>query len=260
VRYRLTGTWYKYENGEWVETTDDDFYEVRAYDRHGRVVAVGVKDTVTDPNVRSGLLEALSPTRIASIGIHIVGHSLFRPQSAYSYDIPVHEAWDVISGYDFEWGYTEFGVWGRVTNWRNYRQTQAGWYYLGPFWDFGNEIGFGQDQQYLGQTFVVRHLATIESRSPAVMDRFKGYGSEEDPKWETQDGLNTVGPITFDETFTTTVVPYLSTPRKPAARIKGWATIPDYSYYDIRLSHMVWIHYPAMRKLILTDLEIENVC
>ena len=266
TRYRLTGTWYKLENGEWVETTDDDFYEVRAYDRNGNIVAVGTKDSVTNPNVRTGYIETIAPTRIASIGVHIFG-TPFRPTVAEISNDPIHDAWDVVEGVHWEWGYTDYGVWARVSGWRCRRwQTLAGWGgtagtdYLFGFWAASNSIFFGTPGQFAGKTFVVKNIVTYGSwGNGSQLDTIWARNINNEIMWHIDVSPDLrLGTLSVTREYQETII----WNRKPGTRIGFNATIYDYqtNAYDFRIAHTLYLHYPAERKITLDSLEVDNVC
>lgn len=265
TRYRITGTWYKLVSGNWVETTEDDFYEVRAYDRNGNIVAVGTKDAVSDPNVRTGYLEVIDPTRIYSVGIHIIG-TPFQPANVWMENDPIHDAWDVVEGAKLDWGYTDYGVWVAVTGWRCQRwQTYAGWGgtagtdYLFGFWTASNKIVMGARYQYTGQTLVFDSTVTYGSF---------GTGSQLDTVWDAEDVVNgrywyedvspdlVGGTLTFHKVHTRTIGEW--------AHIRSGfnATIYDYqtNAYDFRITNLLKVHYPAQNKIDLQGFELDNVC
>lgn len=262
--YRLTGTWYKLVDNDWVETNDDDFYEVRAYDRFGNIVAVGTKDTVTNPNVRTGRIETAGPTRIYAIGVHIFGQA-FRPTACRMENDAIHDAWDVVEDAVLTWGYTDYGVWAQVTGWRCRRwQTLSGWggtagtNYLFGFWTASNIIIVGNRYQYSWQTFHVRQIVTYGSWGDgSQLDTIWGRDWDSNLKWYEDVNPDLIrGTISTERRFTITPDQWL------AVRGGFNATIYDYqtNAYDFRITHRVTIAYPATRRIDLTGLELDNVC
>jgi hypothetical protein len=151
--YSITGTFYGLdENGDWVETSDDDFYEVRAHDKVGNIVAVGTHDPVDPDNlgVRTGTFTTTAATRIASISVHILGTAL-RPTTV-NYNLADIHLW-FPSTANFEWGFTEYGVWARTTNQNYATTTLSGWDYLQDFWFMGSTIYLGAAGEFAEKIF-----------------------------------------------------------------------------------------------------------
>jgi hypothetical protein len=272
--YRITGTWYKLINDVWTETTDDDFYEVRAYDRLGNIVAVGTKHPVTDPNVRTGYLETIAPTRIYSIGVHIIG-TPFRPQSIETSNDPIHDAWDVVEGVQFSWGYTDYGVWGRISNWRCRREfTLSGWggtagtdYLLG-FWAAHSRMKFKN-------TGLLNWGGKISNRVIATWGTF-GVGSQitnlwvrnnnlmGDPRWREDLSPDLVGgTVTREVSFVDTWTPDPNQQAEPQIMVGFNSSIFDYvphNAYDFRIDALIYVSFAAERRIVLQGLELDNVC
>lgn len=261
TRYKLTGTWYKREDDQWVETSEDDFYEVRAYDEKGNVVAVGTKDPVTDNNIRTGYLEALSPKKIKAIGIHIIGQASFRPSSISGFGIALHP-WFPVSTH-VEWGYTDFGVWVRSTGWRT-KQTDiglgwggtAGTEYLFGFWSGWDYISIDNGYSF-PTTFKVRQIMSLGSFGTSKLTNATSK-HKASTLWTTAILPNfTGGVLSFENEFDITCYDINSLLEIGA----GFnATIYDGTDFDFAISHYLWVHYPPMVKIDLQDLEIENVC
>lgn len=84
TRYEIRGIFEKNVSGVWGETNDDAFYNVYGHAPGGAIIATGVHDAVTNPRVRTGVLNAPAATKIAYISIQI-NTELLRPTSVTKY-------------------------------------------------------------------------------------------------------------------------------------------------------------------------------
>lgn len=270
--YSINGTWFtKDVNGNWVETTTDDFYDVYALDKYGKVVAVGVHNAVTNSNVRTGTFAATVATRIASIEVHIHG-TAFRPSVAIRDGYTPH-FWmnSSLNKGDLTWGYTEYGVWARVDNWRigPWQATASGWDSVS--WFAGSLIYFGEDGQYINQTFNVRQMAAIVAGGTITAEKLFGQ-YEECPivnnrdtwvtKWEDDfaDFQNGSYTTALKET---TVMPDTTNPdgrSKVGASMQYQLHIPNSGVVDIGMTNLIWINFPPTKKITITGAALSNVC
>src|SRR5574340_717382 len=88
-KYTLTGTWYEWNGSAYVETSNDDVYDVYALDARGNIVATGVHDAVNplDLGTRTGTFTTAEATKIAAIRIVMNGEYL--PSQTYnSWELP----------------------------------------------------------------------------------------------------------------------------------------------------------------------------
>ncbi len=255
TKYTLNGTWYAKSGENWIETNNDDFYDVYAFDKNGSIVAVGVHDAVTDPNVRTGTLSALSPKRIASIGVHIHG-TPFRPSGLWTQEHEIH-FWFPYDYVTKDWGLTEYGAWARVQM-REHGNTGAGWYYLGAFWSMISDIGFGQPGDFNGQTLLVRQLLTLGSFGASLLHEAFGQFNGT-IKWE-EDFEDFTGGWWTSQAHEFTVVAGTGWHDMPGATGQLQAIIYDGSNFDYRMNHYIWVHFPPVNKITLTSAGLENVC
>jgi hypothetical protein len=79
--YQLQGTFQKLVGETWVDTLDDGFYEVEAKNSAGTVIAIGTHDPVTNPNVRTGVLNAVAAAEIYSICVSVNDTIILRPDN-----------------------------------------------------------------------------------------------------------------------------------------------------------------------------------
>lgn len=113
TRYEIRGIFEKNVSGVWGETYDDAFYNVYAHAPGGAIIATGVHDAVTNPRVRTGVLNAPAATKIAYISIQI-NTELLRPTSITKYLHGGPGAW--VGGGVMEWGYWGVGIWASLTD------------------------------------------------------------------------------------------------------------------------------------------------
>jgi len=77
--YEFTARWQKYVGGVWVDTSDDAFYTVKAYEADGTLVATGAHDAVTGNGyTRTGVLNASAVTVIKNVVLEL-DYDIFRP-------------------------------------------------------------------------------------------------------------------------------------------------------------------------------------
>lgn len=106
----------KDENDIWQETSENDFYNVYAYNSAGQIVASGIKDTVTDPKYRTGTFQPPVAAEIAYVGLAIEA-DLLRPTIIFP-EVETQHFWDdpgVIHG-ELSWGYSGAGIWASIQN------------------------------------------------------------------------------------------------------------------------------------------------
>lgn len=113
TRYEIRGIFEKNVSGVWGETNDDAFYNVYGHAPGGAIIATGVHDAVTNPRVRTGVLNAPAATKIAYISIQI-NTELLRPTSVTKYLHGGPGAW--VGGGVMEWGYWGVGIWASLTD------------------------------------------------------------------------------------------------------------------------------------------------
>ncbi|MHB0922626.1 MAG: PKD domain-containing protein [Bellilinea sp.] len=112
TRYEIRGLFEKNVSGVWGETTDDSFYNVYAHAPGGAIIATGVHDAVSNPRVRTGVLNAAASTKIAYISIQI-NTQLLRPSSVTVYK---HGVGSWIDEGALSWGYFGIGIWASYLN------------------------------------------------------------------------------------------------------------------------------------------------
>jgi len=270
--YTLTGNWYgKDINDAWILTLDDDFYDVYAKDKSGNIIAIGVHDAVnpSTPGTRTGTFSADVATKIASIEVHIHGTS-FRPTTAMLDGFAGH-FWmnSAMNKGTLEWGYTEYGVWGRVSDFRvgPWQATASGWDYIS--WRFGSLLYFGNDNEFAGQTLAVRQMAQIVSAgAETALDAYGAF--TECPIVDNYDVRSEKWYENFADfsggSYTTAIKEFTVVPGTPAGANKAGATLEAYFNFansatiDVGLRNFLWVHYPPANKITITSAALENVC
>lgn len=270
--YTLTGDWYgKDINGAWVLTLDDNFYDVWAKDKYGNILATGVHDAVNPvtPGVRTGTFRAVEASKIASLEVHIHG-TAFRPSTAMLDGFAGH-FWmnNAMNKGTLEWGYTEYGVWGRVVDYRvgPWQATASGWDYID--WTFGSMLYFGTDGQFEGVTLLVRQMSRVISAGDETAKDMHGaftecpivnnYDSRQE-KWY-DDFADVHG-----GSYTSALHEYSIVPNQGLGRPKAGATvetlvhIPNSAIVDLGLSNYVWVDFPPDHKITIASGGLGNVC
>lgn len=268
--YTVYGTFYdKDGNGAWQTTLNDDFYDVWAKDIHGNIVAVGVHDAVNPatPNVRTGTFTTPEATKIASIEIHIHGTAI-RPTTVYHDAYPYH-FWMIPSMNKgaLTWGYTEYGVWARVTGMTiDYQTTAAGWDFIS--WVARSMIWFGEPLSFAGTTLAIRQMLGLASRGDEVF--LDAYGTfdpytdtyndtEKIQKWyDNFADFNNGSYLTQVQEFT--ILPDTGSHKDAGVTARAYINIGNDKHIDVEYTHFVWMHLPPQNKIIITGAGLGNVC
>ena len=111
--YELRGTFEKLVDGVWVETNDDSWYEITAINASGAVVATGIHNGVTDPNVRTGFFDAIASTPIAYLHLRIKDGEI-RPTEVTAPSDTSHFWWPITNYGEVHWGPIGPGIWANV--------------------------------------------------------------------------------------------------------------------------------------------------
>lgn len=77
--YEIHGLFQKLNGAVWEDTLEDSWYTVEARNSAGVIIAVGVHDPVTTPNIRTGVLNAVAASAISYIYITVDEYLLLRP-------------------------------------------------------------------------------------------------------------------------------------------------------------------------------------
>lgn len=165
--YVITGRFQKLKVGsltEYEDTTDNDFYTVRAYNSTGTLIATGVNDPVVDKNVRTGVLNAIAAAEISKIVICLSDSQLLRPSTVYA-SFPEDAPTD--AGV-LTWGLQGAGIW--VTHLNSFKSGSTIW--TGAHKAFQAAITIGANNEFLNKPIRVKHR--LFYRSEAVLDGGSG--------------------------------------------------------------------------------------
>lgn len=130
TKYQIRGRFQALSGGVWVDTPDDTFYTVAAVCADGAVVT-GVKDSVTDPNKRTGTLAIAEASGKTATQLQITWNEnlLCHPETVMfsvdtgGGDVTGEQEWwiagsgwkGVWRGYQAYWGYPHMGRWLAAT-------------------------------------------------------------------------------------------------------------------------------------------------
>lgn len=125
--YTINGAFYKDNAGTWEATLDDGFYCVYAIDGDGNVIAVGQHDAVVPdtPQVRTGIFEATTPTKIAALKLALDNSD----PTGTSFDFAADAQGWVFFKYSPESGLTGEWALGELTMWATDGWDNGGWKY-----------------------------------------------------------------------------------------------------------------------------------
>jgi len=94
TRYEIRGRFQKRVNGVWQDTAEDGFYIVQAHIHYTGDYIAGIKDAVTNPNVRTGVLPGgLSSQDIDAITVTIANSFTFNPNEVTFEASSENDAW-----------------------------------------------------------------------------------------------------------------------------------------------------------------------
>jgi hypothetical protein len=272
--YVIKGTFQKLKTGEdpedptsYEETLEDDWYDVFAYNSAGTLIATGVHDSVTNPKVRTGVLNAIAASQIHKIEISMGSNQLFRPSITYDDGIWGDQG-SKLPGDTYKTGNLGSGIWVRAENIKyggDYGEGAGGKRTIGV-WSY---IYLGENHEYGGGTFLVKQFSwfrftPLSGGGLGVVGGIEGRGSKAyntAPTW-VDDFEDVPGPtgvlISEEHTYLLTLGEfedlYFST--------NDWGEIEGTNgeYLSECLLHQVEIKRASNYRILISQVNIWNVC
>ena len=275
--YVIKGTFLKLKPGDpdpdldasYEETLDDDWYDVFAYNSAGTLIATGVHDPVTNPKVRTGVLNAPAASQIHKIEISMGSSQLFRPTSVSS-TVSADAKIPVINQ-----GVTKMGLWGsgmwiRTENAVGYGSYSGG---AGDGSSGGMTITTFLEGMGGGNIFWVKEFMHVR------LTRHTGGGTAELRKFTS---LHWLGSLAWKNNWGETLSPYVSAPTGPVisqehvylleltpfipgfnirSTYEGWVFgIPAGTFTTEILLHQMYVKRATKNKILINQVNIWNVC
>lgn len=245
--YVLNGLFEKFNSvsGQWEETLDDNFYSVYAHGSDGSIVATGTHDAVTNPKMRTGVINAPAATPIRYISVQ-VDKELFRP-TTLTPRADRHPLSTFISEGTLKWGPWNAGIWASYTG----ILVKCTWF-LGLGMDVGSTIEIAPEPNI--DLIMNQNLYSEASAGAYLKTGCRGGHSD----------LNLSG-TKWTETFTTASA-YLSDKHEFVApkALTGYPSCSISSYAPengiVRLDHFVTVYAVQTYRIHLYSTQIYNVC
>jgi len=273
--YVIKGTFQKLKPGEdpdndasYEETLEDNWYDVFVYNLAGTLIATGVHDPVTNPKVRTGVLNAIAASQIHKIEISMGSNQIFRPSVTYSDGI-----WSAAGSYKLEgdtyksgnWG---SGIWVRVQNVA----------YAGPYGDGAmgvrypgvwSHIFLGEDHEYGGKSFYIKQfswfrLSTNTNIGLGTMHSIEGRSAVAyniAPTWsEAVNKVDPTGPILSLEHVGYVTLGEFSDLFFSTNSNISVAGVPNGTFLSECILHQIYVRLASTYKIQISQVNLWNVC
>lgn len=274
--YVIKGTFQKLKEGgdpldpaSYSETLDDSWYDVHAYNASGTLIATGVHDEVTNPKVRTGVLNAIAASQIHKIEIVMGSDQIFRPSISYSDGIWGNGDAAKLSGDTYKSGIWGSGIWVRAENIRYqgpYGEGALGFRNVGV-WSY---INLGENHEYENRSFVVKQFSQfrftpLSGGGLGAIDKIEGRGSrayDTGPTWVEDFVPDLPGPtgIIVSEEYS-----YLVTLGNLADLFfstNDWGRIEGTNgqFLSEVVLHQIYVKPASTYKILISQVNLWNVC
>lgn len=274
--YVIKGTFQKLRPGEdpenpasYEETLDDNWYDIFAYDYNHNLIATGVHDPVTNPKVRTGVLNAPAATQINRIELSMGSNQLFRPTKIeYSDGVWQATGNEKLSGDSYTSGIWGSGIWVRAQNIKYagpYGDGAAGVRYPGV-WQY---INLGENHEYGGKSFYIKQfswfrLSTNTGVGLGYMGSIEGrYAKPYDFSASWSEGVNKHDPtgvvISQEHVGIVSIAEfgdlYFSTNSNVTV-----AGVPNGTYLSECILHQIYVKPASTYRVLISQVNIWNVC
>lgn len=274
--YVINGTFQKLNPGEdptdptsYVETDEDDFYDVFVYNEAGTLIATGVHDEVTNLKVRTGVLNAIAASQIHKVEISVGGSQLFRPSIDYSDNIWQAAGAEKLAGDTYKSGNWGSGIWVRAQNIKyggDYGEGAGGVRHIGVW----SRIDLGEDHEYGGKSFYVKQFSwfrftPLSGGGLGFISSIEGRGAipyNYAATWIDDLIPDAVGPtgvlVSQEHTYLVTLGEfsdlYFST--------NTWGSISGTNgeYLSECLLHQIYIKPASTYRILISQVNLWNIC